>query len=107
MDQIRRRSNLTEFICQRMIKVENDVWSFAMDHKPWRWWRKPVSHETINAKGGDKCFTVMFGDFVLLSEVNNILFAGLAFPPLYFYNGGVKEFLATIKQHVSLVRSGT
>jgi hypothetical protein len=31
-------------------------------------------------------------------------FAGLAFPPLYFYNGGVKEFLATIKQHVFLVR---
>ncbi|KAH9614995.1 hypothetical protein KSS87_001488 [Heliosperma pusillum] len=27
---------------------------------------------------------------------------GLAFPPLYFYNGGVKEFLATIKQHVSI-----
>lgn len=30
--------------------------------------------------------------------------AGLAFPPLYFYNGGVKEFLATVKQHVVLVR---
>lgn len=29
---------------------------------------------------------------------------GLAFPPLYFYNGGVKEFLGTIKQHVFLVR---
>uniref|UniRef100_M0ZMD9 RAB GTPase activator n=1 Tax=Solanum tuberosum TaxID=4113 RepID=M0ZMD9_SOLTU len=28
-----------------------------------------------------------------------------AFPPLYFYNGGLKEFLATIKQHVFLVRS--
>ncbi|KAK9688958.1 hypothetical protein RND81_09G024500 [Saponaria officinalis] len=34
-----------------------------------------------------------------------VLSSGLAFPPLYFYNGGVKEFLATIKQHVSL--SGT
>lgn len=33
-----------------------------------------------------------------------LLFAGLAFPPLYFYNGGVKEFLATVKQHVLLVR---
>lgn len=34
-----------------------------------------------------------------------VLGSGLAFPPLYFYNGGVKEFLATIKQHVYLVRS--
>ncbi|KNA25024.1 hypothetical protein SOVF_010310 [Spinacia oleracea] len=34
-----------------------------------------------------------------------VLASGLAFPPLYFYNGGVKEFLTTIKQHVSLVRS--
>ncbi|GAB4828254.1 hypothetical protein Ancab_035166 [Ancistrocladus abbreviatus] len=31
---------------------------------------------------------------------------GLAYPPLYFYNGGVREFLATIKQHVFLMRSG-
>lgn len=30
--------------------------------------------------------------------------AGLAFPPLYFYTGGVREFLATVKQHVLLVR---
>lgn len=30
--------------------------------------------------------------------------AGLAYPPLYFYSGGVREFLATIKQHVLLVR---
>ncbi|GAU11865.1 hypothetical protein TSUD_194870 [Trifolium subterraneum] len=29
----------------------------------------------------------------------------LAYPPLYFYSGGVKEFLATVKQHVLLVRS--
>ncbi|XP_047325654.1 TBC1 domain family member 15-like [Impatiens glandulifera] len=34
-----------------------------------------------------------------------VLSSGLAHPPLYFYNGGVKEFLATIKQHVFLVRS--
>ncbi|KAG7984475.1 hypothetical protein I3843_04G162900 [Carya illinoinensis] len=34
-----------------------------------------------------------------------VLSSGLAFPPLYFYNGGVKEFLGTIKQHVFLVRS--
>ncbi|KAF4385183.1 hypothetical protein F8388_014316 [Cannabis sativa] len=32
-----------------------------------------------------------------------VLSSGLAFPPLYFYNGGVKEFLATIKQHVFIV----
>ncbi|KAL3825088.1 hypothetical protein ACJIZ3_021117 [Penstemon smallii] len=35
-----------------------------------------------------------------------VMLSGLAFPPLYFYNGGVREFLATIKQHVFLVRSG-
>ncbi|KAE9602298.1 putative Rab-GTPase-TBC domain-containing protein [Lupinus albus] len=34
-----------------------------------------------------------------------VLSTGLAYPPLYFYSGGVKEFLATIKQHVLLVRS--
>ncbi|ERN16643.1 TBC1 domain family member 15 isoform X1 [Amborella trichopoda] len=34
-----------------------------------------------------------------------VLTSGLAFPPLYFYNGGVREFLATLKQHVFLVRS--
>ncbi|KAL9326192.1 hypothetical protein ACSQ67_006837 [Phaseolus vulgaris] len=34
-----------------------------------------------------------------------VLSSGLAYPPLYFYSGGVKEFLATIKQHVLLVRS--
>ncbi|PIA42389.1 hypothetical protein AQUCO_02000087v1 [Aquilegia coerulea] len=34
-----------------------------------------------------------------------VLSSGLAFPPLYFYNGGVREFLATLKQHVFLVRS--
>ncbi|KAL3642961.1 hypothetical protein CASFOL_013776 [Castilleja foliolosa] len=31
--------------------------------------------------------------------------SGLAFPPLYFYNGGMREFLATIKQHIFLARS--
>ncbi|KAB2024051.1 hypothetical protein ES319_D06G061100v1 [Gossypium barbadense] len=30
---------------------------------------------------------------------------GVPFPPLYFYNGGVREFLATVKQHVLLMRS--
>ncbi|KAL3535889.1 hypothetical protein ACH5RR_004350 [Cinchona calisaya] len=35
-----------------------------------------------------------------------VLTSGLAFPPLYFYNGGVREFLATVKQHAFLVRSG-
>ncbi|KAL4296837.1 hypothetical protein GQ457_12G023910 [Hibiscus cannabinus] len=34
-----------------------------------------------------------------------VLSFGLAYPPLYFYNGGVREFLATVKQHVLLVRS--
>ncbi|CAL1414743.1 unnamed protein product [Linum trigynum] len=34
-----------------------------------------------------------------------VMSSGLAFPPLYFYNGGVKEFFATLKQHVLIVRS--
>ncbi|KAI3524435.1 hypothetical protein L1887_03090 [Cichorium endivia] len=34
-----------------------------------------------------------------------ILSSGLAYPPLYFYNGGVQEFLAIIKQHIYIVRS--
>ncbi|GAB2221466.1 hypothetical protein Droror1_Dr00012647 [Drosera rotundifolia] len=35
-----------------------------------------------------------------------LLSSGFAYPPLYFYKGGVNEFLDTIKQHVFLVRSG-
>lgn len=34
-----------------------------------------------------------------------VLTSGLAFPPLYFHNGGIKEFLATLKEHVHMVRS--
>ncbi|KAK1418467.1 hypothetical protein QVD17_27612 [Tagetes erecta] len=34
-----------------------------------------------------------------------VVSSGLAFPPLYFYSGGVREFLAIIKQHVLIVRS--
>ncbi|KAI4335687.1 hypothetical protein L6164_014311 [Bauhinia variegata] len=34
-----------------------------------------------------------------------VLSSGLAYPPLYFYNGGVREFLAIIKQNVLLGRS--
>ncbi|KAJ3677231.1 hypothetical protein LUZ60_002955 [Juncus effusus] len=34
-----------------------------------------------------------------------VLSSGLAHPPLYFYSGGVREFLATLKQHVFIVRS--
>jgi hypothetical protein len=33
-----------------------------------------------------------------------VLTSGLAFPPLYFNNGGVREFLATLKAHAILVR---
>ncbi|XWS27039.1 hypothetical protein CRYUN_Cryun26dG0081700 [Craigia yunnanensis] len=36
-----------------------------------------------------------------------VLSSGLAFPPLYFYNGGVREFLTTVKHHVFLVRLRT
>eukprot|EP00249_Psilotum_nudum_P016251 c25747_g1_i3 orf=143-2287(+) len=34
-----------------------------------------------------------------------VLTSGLAFPPLYFHNGGIKEFLATLKEYVHIVRS--
>lgn len=34
-----------------------------------------------------------------------VLSSGLAYPPLYFYSGGVREFLATLKQLVLIVRS--
>nr|XP_011469988.1 PREDICTED: LOW QUALITY PROTEIN: TBC1 domain family member 15-like [Fragaria vesca subsp. vesca] len=34
-----------------------------------------------------------------------VLATGLAFPPLYFYNGGVKEFLATLNHHVFIERT--
>ncbi|PKA50622.1 hypothetical protein AXF42_Ash017961 [Apostasia shenzhenica] len=34
-----------------------------------------------------------------------VLSSGLAYPPLYFYNGGIREFLATLKQHLLVVRS--
>ncbi|XP_071697295.1 uncharacterized protein [Rutidosis leptorrhynchoides] len=34
-----------------------------------------------------------------------VLSSGLAFPPLYFYNGGVREFIYAVKQHVYIVRS--
>ncbi|XP_020589006.1 TBC1 domain family member 15 [Phalaenopsis equestris] len=34
-----------------------------------------------------------------------VLSSGLAFAPLYFYNGGVREFFAILKQHVFVVRS--
>ncbi|KAG6516941.1 hypothetical protein ZIOFF_020316 [Zingiber officinale] len=32
-----------------------------------------------------------------------VLASGLAYPPFYFYSGGVREFLATLKQHVFIV----
>lgn len=34
-----------------------------------------------------------------------VLSSGLAYPPLYFYNGGVREFIATVKQHIFIARS--
>ncbi|PKU75470.1 TBC1 domain family member 15 [Dendrobium catenatum] len=34
-----------------------------------------------------------------------VLSSGLAYPPLYFYSGGVREFLVNLKQHVAIVRS--
>ncbi|KAG6478325.1 hypothetical protein ZIOFF_061761 [Zingiber officinale] len=32
-----------------------------------------------------------------------VLSSGLAYPPFYFYNGGAREFLATLKHHVCIV----
>ncbi|CAA0813442.1 RabGAP/TBC domain-containing protein [Striga hermonthica] len=34
-----------------------------------------------------------------------VMSSGLAFPPFYFYRGGVRDFIATIRQHVSLAKS--
>ncbi|MCO5569513.1 hypothetical protein L7F22_023226 [Adiantum nelumboides] len=34
-----------------------------------------------------------------------VLNCGLAFPPLYFHNGGVRELLNKLKEHVHMVRS--
>lgn len=34
-----------------------------------------------------------------------VLSSGLAFPPFYFYNGGIRELFATLKQHVYIIRS--
>ncbi|VAI48566.1 unnamed protein product [Triticum turgidum subsp. durum] len=34
-----------------------------------------------------------------------VLSSGLAFPPFYFYNGGIRELFATLKQHVFIIRS--
>ncbi|CAL5357397.1 unnamed protein product [Camellia sinensis] len=39
-----------------------------------------------------------------VSATGSALTKGLAFPSLYFYNGGVREFLATIKQQVFIAR---
>eukprot|EP00244_Chara_vulgaris_P005353 TRINITY_DN2119_c0_g1_i3.p1 TRINITY_DN2119_c0_g1~~TRINITY_DN2119_c0_g1_i3.p1 ORF type:complete len:735 (+),score=130.92 TRINITY_DN2119_c0_g1_i3:174-2378(+) len=34
-----------------------------------------------------------------------VLTSGIAFPPLYFHNGGVREFLSVLREHALLVRS--
>ncbi|KAK8462949.1 hypothetical protein SEVIR_1G297700v4 [Setaria viridis] len=34
-----------------------------------------------------------------------VLSSGLAYPPFYFYNGGIRELFATLKQHVFIIRS--
>lgn len=40
-----------------------------------------------------------------LQYVIIVLTSGLAFPPLYFHTGGVREFLSTLRNHALLVRS--
>lgn len=80
----------------------------------------PYKGQTSNAKLSEKDRNLYTITAVPFTEVRSIrrhtpplgwqyvivvLSSGLAFPPLYFYNGGVKEFLATVKQHVLLARS--
>uniref|UniRef100_A0A0A9CRR8 Small G protein signalling modulator 1/2 Rab-binding domain-containing protein n=1 Tax=Arundo donax TaxID=35708 RepID=A0A0A9CRR8_ARUDO len=44
--------------------------------------------------------TPTFGlDYIII-----VLSSGLAFPPFYFYNGGIRELFATLKQHVFIIR---
>ncbi|CAL5419378.1 unnamed protein product [Camellia sinensis] len=50
----------------------------------------------------DSVKTLRYGHLMIMTDQLKI-FEGLAFPPLYFYNG-VREFLATIKQHVFIAR---
>ncbi|KAJ0267246.1 RabGAP/TBC domain-containing protein [Hirschfeldia incana] len=81
----------------------------------------PYKGQTSNAKLSEKDRSLYTITAVPFTEVRSIrrhtptlgwqyvivvLSSGLAFPPLYFYNGGVREFLATVKQHVFLARSG-
>jgi hypothetical protein len=65
----------------------------------WRLWVLGVCCRTISLKIESINPSIYFAWFLKWRCV-----AGLAFPSLYFYNGGVKEFLATIKQHVFIAR---
>ncbi|KAH1105554.1 hypothetical protein J1N35_009322 [Gossypium stocksii] len=80
----------------------------------------PYKRQSTNAKLSEKdrnLFTIRAVPFADVRSIRRhtpalgwqyiivVLSSGLAFPPLYFYNGGVREFLTTIKQHVFLVRS--
>ncbi|CAL5400867.1 unnamed protein product [Camellia sinensis] len=56
-----------------------------------------------HGKQYDSVKTLRYGHLMIMTDQLKI-FEGLAFPPLYFYNGGVREFLATIKQHVFIAR---
>ncbi|MBA0777395.1 hypothetical protein Gotri_005415 [Gossypium trilobum] len=53
----------------------------------------------------DGRFLFLLCDYPCIYFNEKLCFAGLAYPTLYFYNGGVREFLATVKQHVLLMRS--
>ncbi|KAI4379485.1 hypothetical protein MLD38_005775 [Melastoma candidum] len=83
----------------------------------------PYRHQNSNARLSEKDRSLYTIKGISLADVRSIrrhtpalgwqgwqyiivvMSSGLAHPPLYFYSGGVKEFLATIKQHVFLVRS--
>ncbi|CAL5402136.1 unnamed protein product [Camellia sinensis] len=56
-----------------------------------------------HGKQYDSVKTLRYGHLMIMTDQLKI-FEGLAFPPLYFYNGGVRGFLATIKQHVFIAR---
>ncbi|XP_023730518.2 uncharacterized protein LOC111878244 isoform X2 [Lactuca sativa] len=80
----------------------------------------PYTGQTSNARLSDRdknLYTIRAVSFADIRSIRRhtpaigwqyvivVLSSGLAYPPLYFYNGGLREFIATIKQHVFIARS--
>ncbi|ONK70347.1 uncharacterized protein A4U43_C05F32790 [Asparagus officinalis] len=103
----------------RLIKQEPDVFLPWMPFKPSYGRVRSFGHNSNSstlAKGRD-LYTVKD---VLLSDIHSVrrhtptlglqyiiiaLSSGLAYPPLDFHSGGVRECFAALKQHVLIVRS--